>query len=73
MGPLVLSMYLTETGDWPEAENRCANSLARAREADDLRCEAFCLGLMTDLDTRMGRVAEPAATCGVTGAVHPDR
>jgi predicted ATPase/DNA-binding CsgD family transcriptional regulator len=57
-GRLYLSMFLTETGDWPEAENRCADSLARAREADDLRCEAFCLGLMTDLDTRMGRVAD---------------
>jgi predicted ATPase/DNA-binding CsgD family transcriptional regulator len=57
-GRLFLSMYLTETGDWPEAEDRCADSLARAREADDLRCEAFCLGLMTDLDTRMGRVAD---------------
>ena len=55
---LFLSMFLTETGDWPEAENRCADSLARAREADDLRSETFCLGLMTDLDTRAGRIAD---------------
>jgi predicted ATPase/DNA-binding CsgD family transcriptional regulator len=55
---LFLSMYLTETGDWPEAENGCADSLARAREADDLLSVALCLGLVTDLDTRTGRIAD---------------
>jgi predicted ATPase/DNA-binding CsgD family transcriptional regulator len=55
---LYLSMFLTETGERAEAEASCANSLAQAREADDLRSEALCLGLMTDLDTRAGRIAD---------------
>ncbi len=55
---LYLAMFLTETGDWAEAENKCADGLAQAREADDLRSEALCLGLMTDLDTRTGRIAD---------------
>jgi predicted ATPase/DNA-binding CsgD family transcriptional regulator len=55
---LFLPMFLTEIEDWPAAENSCAEGLARAREADDLRSEAFCLGLMTDLDQRAGRIAE---------------
>ncbi|HEX3750686.1 MAG TPA: LuxR C-terminal-related transcriptional regulator [Streptosporangiaceae bacterium] len=55
---LCLSMFLTETGDWAEAENICADSLAQAREADDLRSEAMCLGFMTDLDTRARRITD---------------
>ena len=55
---LFLPMFLTEIEDWPAAENSCAEGLARAREAEDLRSEAFCLGLMTDLDQRAGRIAE---------------
>jgi predicted ATPase/DNA-binding CsgD family transcriptional regulator len=55
---LFLSMFLTETGDWEEAEISCVQSLAQAREAEDLRSEATCLGLMADLDTRMGRIAD---------------
>jgi non-specific serine/threonine protein kinase len=55
---LFLSMFLTETEDWPAAENSFADSLARAREAGDLHSEAFCLGLMTDLDHRTGRITE---------------
>jgi DNA-binding CsgD family transcriptional regulator len=51
-------MFLTETEDWPAAENSFADSLARAREAGDLHSEAFCLGLMTDLDHRTGRITE---------------
>jgi DNA-binding CsgD family transcriptional regulator len=55
---LFLSMFLTETGDWEEAEISCVQSLAQAREAEDLRSEATYLGLMADLDTRMGRIAD---------------
>ena len=55
---LFLSMFLTETGDWPAAEQSCADGLARAREADDLLSETFCLGLMADLDLYAGRITE---------------
>ena len=34
---LFLPMFLTEIGDWAAAENSCAEGLARAREAEDLR------------------------------------
>jgi predicted ATPase/DNA-binding CsgD family transcriptional regulator len=53
-----LCMFLTETEDWPAARNSCTEGLARAREAGDLHSEAFCLGLMTDMDQRAGRIAE---------------
>jgi DNA-binding CsgD family transcriptional regulator len=55
---LFVSMFLTETGDWPAAEQSCAVGLARAREADDLLSETFCLGLIADLDLHAGRIAE---------------
>ena len=55
---LFLAMFLTETGDWPAAEQSCADALARAREADDLLSETFCLGLLADLDLHAGRIAE---------------
>ena len=55
---LYLSMFLTETGDWAEAEASCANSLMQARKADDLRSVTLCLGLMTDLDMRAGRITD---------------
>ena len=58
---LFLSMFLAEVEDWPAAENSCADGLTRAREADDLRSEAFGLGLMTDLDQRAGRIV--GASC----------
>ena len=35
-----------------------SDGLARAREADDLLSETFCLGLMADLDLRAGRIAD---------------
>ena len=51
-------MFLTETGDWAEAEASCANSLTPARKADDLRSVTLCLGLITDLDTRAGKITD---------------
>jgi non-specific serine/threonine protein kinase len=51
-----LAVFLTEIGDWPAAEAMCADSLARAREARDQRNQAFCLGLMAQLDLRAGRI-----------------
>jgi DNA-binding CsgD family transcriptional regulator len=50
-------MFLTEGGDWPAAEKSCQDGLVQAREADDLRSETFCLGLLADLDLRAGRIA----------------
>jgi predicted ATPase/DNA-binding CsgD family transcriptional regulator len=55
---LFLSMFLTETGDRPAAEKSCQDGLVRAREADDLRSETFCLGLLADLDLHAGRIAD---------------
>jgi predicted ATPase/DNA-binding CsgD family transcriptional regulator len=55
---LFLSMFLTETGDWPAAEKSCQDGLVQAREADDLRSETFCLGLLADLDLHAGRIAD---------------
>jgi predicted ATPase/DNA-binding CsgD family transcriptional regulator len=55
---LFLSMFLTETGDWPAAEKSCQDGLIQAREADDLRSETFCLGLLADLDLHAGRIAD---------------
>jgi predicted ATPase/DNA-binding CsgD family transcriptional regulator len=55
---LFLSMFLTETGDWLAAEKSCQDGLTQAREADDLRSETFCLGLLADFDLHAGRIAD---------------
>ena len=55
---LFLTMFLTETGDWPAAEQSCTDALARAHEAGDRLSETYCLGLLADLDLQAGRIAE---------------
>ena len=68
-----LILVLLETGDLSAAWQCCADGLARARQAGDLRSQASCLGRMADMD-RLSRTHPGGgrAPAGITGARHPD-
>jgi predicted ATPase/DNA-binding CsgD family transcriptional regulator len=47
-----LAVALMEAGDLQEARDQCAKALAAAREAGDLKGEAYCAYIIADLDLR---------------------
>ncbi len=53
-----LTLALLETGDLASAEQSCADGLVSARQAGDQRSQAYCLGLMADMDQLAGRIPE---------------
>ena len=55
---IVLTAVLIEVGEVASAQRSCADGLARARQAGDLRSQATCLELMVDLDRQTGHMAE---------------
>ena len=57
----LLAVALTEAGDLAAAEQACAATLARARDAGDLFTLGAVLPVMADLDLRVGRVGNSAA------------
>jgi DNA-binding CsgD family transcriptional regulator len=56
-----LAAVLTEAGDLPAAEQACATTLARARDAGDLNILGSVLPVMAHLDLRADRTADAAA------------
>jgi predicted ATPase len=56
-----LAAVLAEAGDLAAAEQACATTLARARDAGDLNILGSVLPVMADLDLRAGRAADAAA------------
>jgi predicted ATPase len=56
-----LAAVLAEAGDLAAAEQACATTLARARDAGDLNILGSVLSVMADLDLRAGRAADAAA------------
>ena len=56
-----LAAVLAEAGDLAAAEQACAGTLARARDAGDLNILGSVLPVMADLDLRAGRPADAAA------------
>ena len=56
-----LATMLTEAGDLAAAEQACAATLARARDAGDLYSLGGLLTVMADLDLRAGRVGDTVA------------
>ena len=57
----LLAGALTEAGDLAAAEQACAATLARARDAGDMYTLGGLLPIMADLDLRAGRAADAAA------------
>ena len=56
-----LAAVLAEAGDLAAAEQACAGTLARARDAGDLNILGSVLPVMADLDLRADRTADAAA------------
>jgi predicted ATPase/DNA-binding CsgD family transcriptional regulator len=56
-----LAAVLAEAGDLPAAEQACATTLARARDAGDLNILGSVLPVMAHLDLRADRTADAAA------------
>jgi DNA-binding CsgD family transcriptional regulator/tetratricopeptide (TPR) repeat protein len=56
-----LAAVLAEAGDLAAAEQACAGTLARARDAGDLNILGSVLPVMADLDLQAGRAADAAA------------
>ena len=52
---------LAEADDVASAWQRCADLVARARQAGDLPVLADCVGVLADLDRRTGRIGEARA------------
>ena len=57
----LLAAMLAEAGDLAAAEQACAATLARARDAGDLYSLGGLLTVMADLDLRAGRAGDAAA------------
>jgi predicted ATPase/DNA-binding CsgD family transcriptional regulator len=57
----ILTMALIETGEVAAAQRSCADGLSRARQAGDLRNQAFYLDFMTELDRQAGHMPEARA------------
>jgi non-specific serine/threonine protein kinase len=53
-----LMLALLASGDVSSARQHCADGLVLARHAGDLESQAFCLGLMAEMDQRAGRIPE---------------
>lgn len=54
----LLTMALTESSEFGAARETCLTALALARQAADLRAEAFSTSLMAGMDLRQGRLAD---------------
>lgn len=57
----IVTIALIETGEVAAAQRSCADGLPRARQAGDLRNQAFYLDFMTELDRQAGHMSEAGA------------